>query len=199
MSCPKEVDMDQSSPNPLLTMLRAIGRFVVGIFVVGYAILDTLLFPLFRPWIRVLAGLRRFEAIGALIVKLPPYVVLLILAVPFVVREPLKVFALYWFALGHLIQGGILLIVAHGASILTLERLYQAGKPQLMKIGWFARVMGWLGALRDAALNLAKSTAAWKWAAETGSAVRAWFRSLLQLARLAGPGLPRASIRIVLR
>ena len=168
---------------PAMGVLRAIGRFVVGIFVVGYAILDTLLFPLFRPLIRYLSGLRLFEAIGALLVKLPPYVVLLILAVPFAVLEPLKVFALYWFALGHLIQGGILLIVAHGLSILTLERLYHAGKPQLMKIGWFARVMGWLGALRDTALNFAKSTAAWKWAAETASSVRAWFRRVIQSAR----------------
>src|SRR3569623_2362123 len=162
---------------------RAVGRFVVGIFVVAYAILDAILSPIFRPLIRVLSELRLFEAIGALLLRLPPYLVLLILAVPFVVLEPLKVFALYWFALGHLIQGGILLIVAHGASILTLERLYQAGKPQLMKIGWFARVMGWLGALRDAALNFARSTAAWRWSAETGSAVHAWFRSLLQSAR----------------
>jgi hypothetical protein len=175
--------MDQSPQNPLIAALRAVARFVVGIFVVGYAILDTLLFPLFRPLIRYLSGLKLFEAIGALIVKLPPYVVLLILAVPFVVLEPLKVFALYWFALGHLVQGGILLVVAHGASILTLERLYQAGRPQLMKIGWFARVMGWLGALRDAALKFAKSTAAWKWTAESAAAVRAWFRSVIQSAR----------------
>src|SRR3569832_986151 len=166
-----------------MRVLRAVGRFLVGIVVVGYSILDTVLFPLFRPLIRYLSGLWLFEAIGALIVRLPPYVVLLILAVPFVALEPLKVFALYWFALGHLIQGGILLIVAHGASILTLERLYHAGKPQLMKIGWFKRIMGWLGGLRDAALKFAKSTAAWKWAAETASAVRAWVRRVIQSAR----------------
>lgn len=175
--------MTSTPQNPVLGALRAIGRFVVGIFVVGYAILDTLLFPLFRPLIRYLSRLRLFEAIGALLLKLPPYLVLLILAVPFVVLEPLKVFALYWFALGHLIQGGILLVIAHGASILTLERLYHAGRPQLMRIGWFARVMNWLGALRAAALNFAKSTAAWKWAAETASAVREWFRRVVQSAR----------------
>ena len=175
--------MDQTPQTPLMAVLRAIARFVAGIFVVAYAILDTLLFPLFRPLIRYLSGLKVFETIGALILKLPPYLVLLILAVPFVVLEPLKVFALYWFALGHLIQGGILLVVAHTLSILTLERLYHAGKPQLMKIGWFARLMGWLGALRDAALNFAKSTAAWKWAAETGATVRDWFRRVLQSAR----------------
>ena len=175
--------MDQTPQNPLRAVLRAIARFVVGVFVVGYAILDTLLFPLFRPLIRYLSGLKLFEAIGALIVRLPPYVVLLILAVPFVVLEPLKVFALYWFALGHLIQGGILLIVAHGGSILTLERLYHAGEPQLMKIGWFARIMRWLGGLRDRALEIARSTAIWQWSAKVAADFRAWFRGLLQSAR----------------
>jgi hypothetical protein len=162
---------------------RGILRFVVGAVVIGYAILDSLLFPLFRPLVRRLSAHWVFTGIGATLQKLPPYIVLLILAVPFVVLEPLKVFALYWFALGHLIQGGILLIVAHGASILTLERLYHAGKPQLMKIGWFKRVMTWLGGLRDAALKLAKPTAAWQWAAGVSSAVRDWFRSLVRSAR----------------
>ena len=164
-------------------IMRGIWRFVVGVFVVGYAVLDTLLFPLFRPLVDALSRLRLFEAIGALLLRLPPYVVLLILAVPFVVLEPLKVFALYWFALGHLIQGGILLIVAHGASILTLERLYHAGKPQLMQIGWFKRLMTWLGGLRDAAVKLAKSTAAWQWSAGVATGVRAWVRGLLQSTR----------------
>jgi hypothetical protein len=170
---------DPPARSPAYRIARAVGRFLVGIVVVGYSILDTLLFPLFRPLIRWLSGLRAFEAIGALIGRLPPYVVLLILAVPFVVLEPLKVFALYWFALGHLIQGGILLIVAHGLSILTLERLYHAGKPQLMRIGWFAGVMGWLGGLRDRALAIARSTAAWQWGARVSADVRTWFRTLV--------------------
>lgn len=169
--------------NPLMAALRAVGRFVVGVVVVGYTILDVLLFPLFRPLIRVLSAHWLFTGFGALLLRLPPYLVLLVLAVPFVVLEPLKVFALYWFALGHLIQGGILLVFAHGLSILTVERLYHAGKPQLMKIGWFARIMGWLAGLRDRALAIARSTAAWKWAAGVGLALRAWFRGLIQSAR----------------
>ena len=162
---------------------RAIGRFVVGIFVVGYTVLDAVLSLLFGPLIRALSALRLFGAIGALLGRLPPYLVLLILAVPFVVLEPLKVFALYWFALGHLVQGGELLVVAHGLSILTLERLYHAGKPQLMKIGWFALLMDWLGGLRDAALRIARSTGAWQWAARVVNDVRAWFRGLVRSAR----------------
>ena len=78
---------------------------------------------------------------------------------------------------------GILLIVAHGGSILTLERFYHAGEPQLMKIGWFARIMRWLGGLRDRALEIARSTAVWQWSAKVAADFRAWFRGLLQSAR----------------
>lgn len=169
--------------NPLQQALRHVGRFVVGIFVVGYSILDQLLFPLFRPLIGWLSGLKLFELIGAGLQKLPPYVMLLVLAVPFFLLEPLKLFALYWIAVGHIYQGAALTILAHVLSILTLERLYHAGKPQLMQIGWFARLMAWLGGIRDTALRIAKSTAVWKWSAEIALAVRAWLRSVLQSVR----------------
>jgi hypothetical protein len=157
--------MRKQPVHPAYRVLRAIGRGVALVFVLGYALLDQLLFPLFRPLLNYFSGLRLFQGIGALLQRLPPYLVLLILAVPFVALEPLKIFALYWLALGHIIQGGILLIVAHALSILTLERLYHAGEGQLMKIGWFARVMGWITGLKDWALNWVKSTPAWKSAA----------------------------------
>ena len=175
--------MSEKSRHPAIVVLRAVGRFIVGVIVVAYAVLDAVLFPLFRPLIRYLSAHPVFTTTGRIIQTLPPYMVLVILAVPFVVLEPLKVFALYWFALGHLIQGGVLLVVAHGLSILTLERLYHAGKPQLMKIGWFALLMEWLGGLRDAALRIARSTGAWQWAARVVNDVRAWFRGLVRSAR----------------
>ena len=172
-----------SNSNPATEVLRIIGRSIALVLVVLWAILDTLLFPLFRPLINWLASLKLFEAIGGLIGRSPPYLVLVMLAVPFVVLEPLKVFALYWFALGHLIQGGILLIVAHGLSILTLDRIYHAGKGQLDKIGWFARLMGWVVGLRDWAFGWVKQTTAWQAAARMGSDVRNWFRNLVRSVR----------------
>lgn len=169
--------------NPAMQSLRIVGRAVALVLVVLWAILDTVLFPLLRPLVDWLAGLKLFETIGRLIGRSPPYLVLLMLAVPFVVLEPLKVFALYWFALGHLIQGAILLIFAHGLSILTLDRIYHAGKGQLNKIGWFARLMGWVVGLRDWAFGWVKQTAAWQAAARAGKEARNWFRNLLRSAR----------------
>lgn len=175
--------MSDTPRPPIIVALRAIGRFIVAVVIIAYAVLDAVLFPLFRPLVRYLSAHPVFTTAGAVLLRLPPYVVLLILAVPFVVLEPLKVFALYWFALGHFIQGGVLLVVAHALSILTLERLYQAGRPQLFKIGWFALIMGWIERLTEKVLHRVRTTAAWQWSARTMSEIRAWFRGLLQSAR----------------
>jgi len=175
--------MSETPRHPAIVALRAIGRFIAAVVIIGYAVLDAVLFPLFRPLVRYLSAHPVFTTANQLLLKLPPYVVLLILAVPFVVLEPLKVFALYWFALGHLIQGGALLVVAHALSILTLERLYQAGRPQLFKIGWFARIMGWIERLTEKVLGKVRATAAWQWSARLLSDIRAWFRGLIQSVR----------------
>jgi hypothetical protein len=169
--------------SPAVAFLRAAARFVAGIFVVGYALLDELLFPLLRPLIRYLSGLRLFEGLAVLIRKLPPHAMLVVLAVPFVVIEPLKLVSLWWFAMGHIIQGGVMLVVSHGLSLLILERLYETGHDQLMQIAWFKKLMDWLVSLRDAALGWAKATTAWQNAVRVARDVRAYVRRLLRTAR----------------
>ena len=164
--------------SPALRILRAIGRFVVGIFVVGYAILDELLFPLFRPLVRWIGHFRVFELIGGVIQRSPPYLVLLYLAVPFVLVEPLKIFAIYWGAVGHPIQGLLTLIFAQVVSIFTLDRIYHVGKGQLLRIGWFARLMGWLVALRDRVFGWVKATPAWQAVAAMARGIRQWFAGI---------------------
>ena len=164
---------------PLIQALRLIGRTIALVVVVIWTILDELLFPLFRPLVRWLSGLRIFETIGALIGRSPPYLVLLMLAVPFVLIEPLKVFALYWIAVGHVVQGTVLLVFSHVLSIFTLDRIYHTGKSQLARIGWFARLMGWLVGLRDWAFGWVKATPAWQAAVRMVRSVRDWFLGLI--------------------
>jgi hypothetical protein len=162
-----------------LRVLRAIGRAIVTVVVVVYTLLDDVLFPLLRPILRWLGRLRVFETIGAVIGRLPPYLVLVLFAVPFIIIEPVKIFALYRGAVGHPIQGLILLGIAQVASILICERIYHVGKGQLMKIGWFARLMAWIFALRERAFAWAKSTAAWQAGAAMARSVRLWFAGVL--------------------
>ena len=168
-----------NKPSPWLAPFRVIARIVVTIGVVIYTLLDELLFPLFRPAIHWLGELRLFQQLATLIQRLPPYGVLALLAVPFIVLEPAKLFAIYWGAVGHPAQGVILLLIAQVASILTCDRIFHVGYEPLMRIGWFNRLMAWSIGLRDLALDRAKSTGVWKAAAAFGRGIRDWFRSLL--------------------
>ena len=162
--------------NVLLKVLRAIVRFIVTVAVVIYTLLDELVFPLVRPLLRWLGELQLFRRLGALIQRLPPYVVLVLLAVPFVIIEPVKVIALYWIATGQVILGIVALGLAQIVSLLTCERIFHVGYEPLMRIGWFKRLMTWLFSLRDKALAWVRATAAWHWAAGVGRGVRDWFR-----------------------
>jgi hypothetical protein len=172
--------MTETSRGPLNTVLHIVGRVAAAIVVVIWTLLDGLLFPLFRPLVRWLSALRLFEVIGAWLGRLPPYVVLVCLAVPFVLIEPLKVVALYLMASGLVIRGTVLLIFAHALSILTLDRIYHAGHGQLMKIGWFARLMGWVIGLRDWVFLRVKETATWQAAWRIVVASRSWVARLFR-------------------
>ena len=163
--------------------LRIAGREIAVLIVVVWLALDDLFFIFVRPIVEALSRLALFQRLGALIRRLPPYAVLVLLAIPFVVVEPLKVLALYLIATGVVIRGVLLLIAAYFVSILTLDSIYKAGETQLMKIGWFAKLIGWIVELRDWALGWVRSTAAWKWVAERVASVRTWARSLLRSER----------------
>lgn len=169
----------QPKPPLLLRLLIALVRAFVTVGVILYTALDELLFPLFRPAIRWLGGLQLFQRLAALIRGLPPYAVLALLAAPFIILEPAKLFALYWAATGHPTQGALLLLTAQIASILTCDRIFHVGYEPLMRIGWLNRLMTWLIGLRDRALNWAKSTAIWKASVAAACSIRGWFRNLL--------------------
>jgi hypothetical protein len=171
--------MSSSDGSVLMRGVRAVGRFLVAVGVVGYTILDELLVPLFRPVIRWLTSLRLFQRIGEWLGRLPPYVALLALGVPFAIIEPMKIAAIWWAGTGHVVTGTIGLLFAHALSLLVVERIFHAVYKPLMRIGWVARLLGWLFALRDRALAWIKSTAAWRAAYQWVRSVRAWFRRVL--------------------
>lgn len=166
-----------------MQVVKVVVRFVVAVLVVAYTLLDELLFPLFRPAIRWLSELRLFQRLGALIGQLPPYVALVLLAVPFVIIEPAKVGALWVIATGHVIEGVVLLLIAQVLSLLICERIFHAAYEPLMRIGWFKAVLGWVFALRDRALAMARETAVWKAAVAMGRGVRDWVRGLVESVR----------------
>ncbi len=172
-------DPSPTKPTPWLAPFRAVARVIVTIGVIAYTALDELLFPLFRPAIRWLGGLRIFQQLGGWIKGLPPYLVLALLAAPFIILEPAKLFAIYWSAVGHPVQGVLLLLAAQVASILTCDRFFHVGYEPLMRIGWFNRLMTWVIGLRDAVLGWGKSTGIWKASTAFAHGIGDWFRGLM--------------------
>jgi hypothetical protein len=130
-------------------------RAVIAVLV----ICDELARPLYRPVIRWFAGLALVHRMETAIATLPPYAVLLVLAVPIVAVEPLKIIGVVWMGTGRFLPGLLMLAFAYGASFLVIERIYEAGRDKLFQIRWFAVVMGYVIWVRDTALAWARSTA----------------------------------------
>ena len=178
--------------NPLQRVLRLVAEIVVAIYVV----VDSLVFALFRPIVRWLSGLRVVQRIERWIQSLPPYVILVVMVVPFIFAELAKVFAVYWMAEGHFRTGMTIFISAYIVSIFVCERILHAGKAQLMTIPWFAWVYNWIMALRDAIFGWFRQTAIWRAAVSLkGRARLAMSRTSARLRTLFGykprPAEPR--------
>lgn len=147
--------------------------------VVALAILlDELLRPLYRPLIARFASLRLVARLEAAIGRLPPYGALVALAIPFAIVEPLKLLGLLFLARGAFAAGIVTTAIGHLAGFLLVERVYHAGRAQLLTIPWFARVMGWIDAIRQAVIGRIKASAAWQRAVALVRAVRERLRSL---------------------
>jgi hypothetical protein len=75
--------------------------------------------------------------------KISPYLSLVLLLIPLLLVEPLKVVALVVAGKGHWLTGSGMLVVTYAASLLIVERLFRVVKPKLMMMDWFAKL--WAG------------------------------------------------------
>ncbi|MFG1477662.1 hypothetical protein V5F53_03250 [Xanthobacter sp. V4C-4] len=131
--------------NPLVTALRAVFRVVLAILI----IVDELVRPLYTPlqrWIAALALVQRFERWVA---SLPPLAILALIGVPYAVVEPVKFVALLRIADGHVKMGSLVLLLAYLVSFVLIERVYTAGRPQLMTLPAAAWVIRLSAAVRE--------------------------------------------------
>jgi hypothetical protein len=80
--------------------------------------------------------------------QISPYLSLLLLLVPLLLVEPLKLVALVVAGSGHWLTGTAMLVAAYAASLLVIERLFRVLKPKLMMMGWFAKLWTGFVALR---------------------------------------------------
>ncbi len=158
--------------------VRRAGRGVGAVVVGGYVVLDAVIGPIFRPLARLLARVPLLVLLDRGIAKLPPWGALVALAVPFAFAEPAKIFGLYLVGEGHWLWGAITIAAAYLVSLVVVDRIYEAGKPQLMTIGWFATLMTWLVSIKERMAVYVRETRAWRVARVEKARVVRWFSRL---------------------
>ena len=164
--------MDAPSTGPLLRALRMLLEGALSLVI----LLDEVLRPLYRPLLRAVASLQIVRRAETLIGRQSRLAILILLAVPFAVAEPLKLLALYLLATGRFWSGGVLLALAHLASFLLVERIYHAGRNKLRTYAWFAWAMDRLTGLRDTVLARLRASAAYRSASHIAKRIRRWWR-----------------------
>lgn len=121
--------------------------------------------------------------------RLSPFASLLLLSVPVMVAEPLKMAAVYIFGSGHWLAGLIVMLFAYLVSALLVERLFKIVKPKLLTLSWFVIVWKKIVDARRTALRWLKS----KWLREPRGKETKLRRSFPR--RLAGGSLTSANCK----
>ena len=83
--------------------------------------------------------------------RIGPYTALLLVLVPLMIVEPLKLVAVWIAGEGHWVTGAIALVVAYAGSLLVVERLFRRLKPNILRAPPLARAWGAFASLRRSA------------------------------------------------
>ncbi len=166
--------MPASNRFPAIRLLLAVARGVVTALV----LLDEIARPVYRPLAQWVASLRLVARMEAAVARLPRLAILLVLAVPFAVAEPLKIVGLVLIGRGQALAGLVILALAYLASFLLVERIYHAGRDKLLSYSWFAWAMGHLAAIRARALNWVRTSQAYAFATALRDEARRWWRGI---------------------
>jgi len=152
--------------------------------VILYVVLDGIVTPVVRPLLAWVAKLRFVIRLQDIVAALPPYAILALLAVPFAVAEPAKIYALYLMTEGQLVTGLGTISMAYLVSLVVVERIYHAGRMKLATIPWFAELMNWLTGIRDRLLAWARATRIWAFSVEFSVKLKRNARALAAKLRL---------------
>ena len=121
--------------------IRTILVLPIRAIIVFALVLDGIFRPLYRPVIAAISNLTYIQRLENRIARLPRLAILLCLAVPFAIAEPMKIVGLVLIAHGAVKVGLVLTVLAHLATFLIIERIYHAGREKLLTYGWLAWIM----------------------------------------------------------
>lgn len=166
-------------------VLTGTGRVIVAVPLV----VEALARPAYQPLLRRMSQIALLRRLDRWVATKPRWLILLILAIPFLGVEPLKVLGVVWIGEGLFLRGLGLLAFAYGASLVLVERIYHAGRDKLRSYRWLALCIDVVVGIRDSVITSLRTTRAWHWAKETAAAaagivrswrqkMRAWFQRI---------------------
>jgi hypothetical protein len=119
----------------------------------AYFLVDVIFMAIARPVANWCANHAVFVQLRKWIASLRPYPALALLAVPFILLEPIKPIAAYLAATSHVRTALIIIIIGELLKLVVVERLFCITRDKLMlipKFAWayakFRRVKDWLEA-----------------------------------------------------
>ncbi|MDR6950963.1 hypothetical protein J2X65_000306 [Ancylobacter sp. 3268] len=155
--------------------MKSLPRLLFEAAIVLIVVLDELARPIYRPLIAAVARWRPMQRFEAWVAGHERFAILVLLAVPLAIVEPMKFLALVWAARGHYASGTLALGLAYLASFIVVERIYSAGKPKLMTFPWFAWGVGLMLKMRAAVLEVLRASALWRAGTRLAARLRAAF------------------------
>jgi hypothetical protein len=109
---------------------------------------------------------------------LSPRAALVLFAVPAVTLFPIKLLALWAIQQGHAALGVAVIVAAKALGTALVGRLFIVVEPQLMRIAWVARWLGWWRATRRRVIDWVHASRVWRTARLWGRGVVRWGRRL---------------------
>ncbi len=150
-------------PKPAWQLLLLPLRLVIAVLV----IISEIARPVYRPLVNWFASLAIVKHFGEFVGSLPRGVILVLFIVPLAIAEPLKIYALFVIARGHVISGLVIIALAYLISFLLVERLFHAGREKLLTYAWLRWIMDRVEIVRN-------------WMAEVKGSIMASVRSWLR-------------------
>ncbi|MEO3475602.1 hypothetical protein AAFN86_27360 [Roseomonas sp. CAU 1739] len=140
-----------------------------------------------------IARLPVFAGLERLVLRLDPWVVLLLFLVPLLGLIPLKFAAVWLIGGGHPIKGVVLLVAAKFLGTAISAHLYNVAEPKLMQIAVFARVRNFVFGLLARAHAYLDASPSWRAARRAMRRMKMLARAFAARARALvfgnGPGL----------
>jgi hypothetical protein len=175
-------------------MRRVLKPFLILLALVF--LLEAWLWEHLRPLVSWAVNLIAWDKLKArlarMVERLPPWAVLVVFVVPFIVLLPLKFLEVYFLVHRQWIAAGLILVLAKLLGLGVTAFIFDVTKPKLLQMAWFARLyevmlvwLAWAHALVDPIKAQIKYAARrWIWLLRPGRSGR-FFRRIARLRRRA--------------